>query len=394
MKALLVASEYPTAPCGGIGILYHALAGRLAALGVETHVLTDGPDASGDTEAQEGDVRVHRVGLPAGRLQRVRLGRWRLDAMLAARARARAAAARRLAVRLQPDVVETHDWAAPLWRAPGRPFIVRLHGASSVLAHVRGEPAPRLQQYLERRMIAQACSIVAVSEWIKGRTCQALSIDSGRVEVIPNGIDLELFRLGGGPRREEIVFAGTLRENKGVVELLRALEIVLRARPGATASLAGGPDGWHQLSPSIRRLVQRVQMAAPNGMRLLGRIPQEELAELYRRAAVCVFPSHGEAFGLACVEAMSCGAAVIASPLGAGAEIVEDGRSGLLADPREPERLAAAIESLLAQPSLARGLGEAARRRVEERYSIERTAEATLALYERTRQAWRKERVA
>jgi glycosyltransferase involved in cell wall biosynthesis len=143
--------------------------------------------------------------------------------------------------------------------------------------------------------------------------------------------------------------------------------------------------------------VERVRMTAPNRIRLLGRVSQPELAALYRRAAVCVFPSRAEAFGLACAEAMSCAAAVVASSLGGGAELVEHGRSGLVVDPRDPAALLEAIEALIARPAFARSLGDAASPRVEEKYSIERAARATVEHYEqalRTKDAWRKKHVA
>ena len=397
MRVLLVASEYPPAPCGGIGVFYHALARRLAALGLETHVLTDASSAAPAGETSEGLVHVHRAALSVSRAYRMRAGRWRFDARPALRTRARAAIARTLAMRLQADLVETHDWSGPLLRPPLRPFVVRLHGASSVLAQARGEPQPRLQRFLERWMVARADAVIAVSEWIRRETAHTFVIDADKIEVVPNGVDTELFRPSDCPRREEILFAGTLREDKGVTDLLHALEIVLRLRPGASALLAGAPDGWTELAPSVRGLVERVRMTARNRLRLLGRVSQRELAALYQRAAVCVFPSRAEAFGLACAEAMSCGAAVVASALGAGAELVEEGRSGLIVNPRNPAALAEAIEGLIARPELARSLGEAARQRVEERYSIDRTARATLGRYERalrTRDAWRRKHVA
>ena len=397
MRILLVTAEYPPAPCGGIGIFYRELARQLAALGAQVHVLSVGGERGREGTCEENGVGVSRVELGAARSPRLRIGSWRLDGSAVVRARELSSSAQRLVQRLQPDVVETHDWSAPLWRAPSHPFVVRLHGASSVLAHVRAKPAPRLLRFLERRMAAQASALVAVSAWAKEKSAEVFGIEPARIEVIPNGVDTDRFRPGAGARCEEVVFAGTLRADKGVPELLQALEIVLRHRPAATATLAGGPDAWRDLPSRIRASIERLHMAAPDRLRLLGRVSQEALVDLYRRAGVCVFPSRAEAFGLACVEAMSCGAAVIASPLGAGAEVVEDERSGLLTDPRDPVRLADAILRVLRQPDLGRNLGDAARRRVMEKYSIQLTAERTLEFYERTlraNQLWRKQHVA
>lgn len=371
MRVLIVTAEYPPAPSGGIGVFYRELAQALGELGAAVCLLAADSTIGLETRRTEQGVDVCRIPWAAGRSFAGPLRR----------ARALGAAARRLARELQPDIVETHDWAAPLWVPPTRPFVVRLHGASTLLAAGRGRRPSRLLRLLEKRMLSQADALVAVSQWVRGRSAEVFEIPSEPMRVIPNGVDIEYFRPGGAPRLGEVVFAGTLREDKGVVELLQALEIVFHARPDATATFAGGPERWHALDPRIRRQVERLQLAAPQRLQLLGPVDRERLAALYRRAGVCVFPSHVEAFGLACVEAMSCGAPVVASRAAAGAEIVEEGRSGLLVDPREPAEIAAAILRCLSRPDLAQTYGEQARRRVVQHYTMRQTAERTLELY-------------
>ncbi|MEZ5362580.1 MAG: glycosyltransferase [Bryobacterales bacterium] len=116
-----------------------------------------------------------------------------------------------------------------------------------------------------------------------------------------------------------------MRLNKGVAVLLEALDIVLRNRANASATLAGGPDGWHDLPPRVRLLVERANGSAGQAASIgTGRADAGRNVSPSRGVRVS---SHAEAFGLACVEAMSCGAAVIASPIGAGAEIVENERA-------------------------------------------------------------------
>ncbi len=376
MRVLLATAEYPPARSGGIGIFYRELGRELVAQGAQTCIVAADPEASKPSRNMEDGVEVRRAPLRA--FQAMRLGRWRLDPSAVRRARALSAAARSAVREFRPDIVETHDWAAPLWRTPARPFVVRLHGASSVLAAGRGKRPERLMRLLEGRLLKQADRRVAVSEWVRGRSAELFG--SPIETLIPNGVDTNVFRPGEARRDEEIVYAGALREDKGVVELLHALEIVFRERPRARATLAGAPDAWRELAPAVRRQVERLQLVAPDRLRLLGFVARERLLELYRRAGACVFPSHVEAFGLACVEAMSCGAAVVASRLGAAAEIVED-RCGLLVDPRTPQPIANALLRLLRNPAEAHALGRRARELVVERYSLRSTAVRTLELY-------------
>jgi glycosyltransferase involved in cell wall biosynthesis len=122
-------------------------------------------------------------------------------------------------------------------------------------------------------------------------------------------------------------------------------------------------------------------LSASARVRFLGQVPREELPHLYRRAAVAVFPSYGEAFGLACVEAMSCGAAVVSAVGGSGLELIEAGESGLLVEPGDSGALASAIVRLLNDAALRSRLGVAARSRVVENFDLQDAATRNLAFY-------------
>lgn len=96
---------------------------------------------------------------------------------------------------------------------------------------------------------------------------------------------------------------------------------------------------------------------------------------------VFAFASRAEGFRLVVLEAMAVGRPVVASAIAPLDEIVLPGRTDFLADPDDPTSFAAAIEALLGDPSLARRLGEAGRRRVEEEFSLTRMVESTLDVY-------------
>jgi glycosyltransferase involved in cell wall biosynthesis len=110
----------------------------------------------------------------------------------------------------------------------------------------------------------------------------------------------------------------------------------------------------------------------------LGTIPRRELVERYRRAAIFCLPSRQEGFGIVFLEAMACSKPVVAARAAAVPETVLDGETGLLADPEDPEALARAIHSLLADSERRRAMGEAGRRRVEQ-YGAHRVAGSFLA---------------
>jgi glycosyltransferase involved in cell wall biosynthesis len=108
----------------------------------------------------------------------------------------------------------------------------------------------------------------------------------------------------------------------------------------------------------------------------------EEIRDVFEEASVVASPSVlPESFGLGLLEAMSFGRPVVASRLGGPAELILDGETGFLVPPSEPAALAAALDRLLADPTLARRLGEAGRRRSLENFSLAAQAAAFQRLY-------------
>lgn len=346
MRILLISEEAPPGPTGGIGMFYADLAGALEAAGASVRLVVSEPTS--------------RSGRAA-----VLTGRWRLFQQA------------RAAVRdFRPDVIETHDWAGPLPAAPGRPFVVRMHGAHGAL---RDHPS-RLWTTLERRTLLSADAHVAVSGWIARRTAHRFGLVT-TAAVIASGIDTRRFRPSATPHNlAEVLFVGSPRTDKGLPELFQAAVPVFAQRPWATLTLAGALES---------ELPCLVPASIRHRVRCLGRVRRELLPELYSHAAAAVFPSHGEAFGLAALEAAACGTAVIASRRGGATEWIEHGGNGLLVDPFEPNELARELGSLLDQAQLRRRLGEAARRTVAERFDLAHAAGRNLDFYEEVCRLWR-----
>jgi len=105
------------------------------------------------------------------------------------------------------------------------------------------------------------------------------------------------------------------------------------------------------------------------------------VSQLYSHAAVFCCPSVYEPFGLINLEAMACEAPVVASAVGGILEVVEDGKTGLLVPPAQPAALAEALVRVLNSPDLARDMGRAGRRRVEEKFAWASVAERTEQVY-------------
>lgn len=206
-------------------------------------------------------------------------------------------------------------------------------------------------------------AFVVLTPFARGRFAAA-GLPLERIVVKPNGLP------DPGPpsdaARDAILFAGRLSREKGIETLRGAAE-----RLGRSIDVAG--DG-----PLHGTLV-----GAPN-LRLLGARPGAEVQARMARAAALVLPSICyEGLPMVVVEAFAAGTPVIASRLGALADLVEDGVTGLLATPGDPADLARAMDRILADPEAARRMGQAARAAYLRDWTEEATTASLLSIYRR-----------
>jgi glycosyltransferase involved in cell wall biosynthesis len=193
------------------------------------------------------------------------------------------------------------------------------------------------------------------------------------IDVIPNGVDLAAYR----PKEEyagppALLFVGRVVYQKGLDMLLEALK---DAGDGNwDLAIAGG-------GPEVEPL-KRMSAAYGIGDRIhfLGWVGREELRDIYRRANIFVFPSRHEGMPNALLEAMASGLPAVASRIAGNEELVVHGETGYLFSLEERAGLRHHLQKLLVDAGLRRQLGEAARARVEKKYSWRRTAEGYLEL--------------
>jgi glycosyltransferase involved in cell wall biosynthesis len=204
----------------------------------------------------------------------------------------------------------------------------------------------------------------------------APDVDPGRVHTVYHGIDLGAFTAERADGADLHVLAvGTLRDCKGFDTLLQALARLHGAGVPARLTVIG--DGENR--PALERLARALGVAAH--ATFTGYLPHEDVIRAYARASVLVLPARAaNHFGIPNVilEAQAARLPVVCTPLPALAELIEEGTSGVYVPEDDVERLAAALGALHADPARARRLGEEGRRRVVERFDLERTV-GTLA---------------
>jgi glycosyltransferase involved in cell wall biosynthesis len=251
----------------------------------------------------------------------------------------------RAARRVDADLLHAH-WLPAGWAAArsGKPYVVQVWGTDVELA--------RRAPWLARGVLRRARLVIAASNDLAER---ARALGAVSVRVIPSGVDVPA-QVGVEAEPAEVLYAGRLSPEKGVLELLEAAQ-------GMNLVVAGdGP------------LRDRVPFAR-------GFVQHDELQQLYARAAVVACPSRREGFGVACLEAMAHGRPVVATSVGGLLDLVVDGETGILVPPRDPVALRTALERLLADPDLRRKLGSAGRDSARTLFSWETVTDATVAAY-------------
>lgn len=204
--------------------------------------------------------------------------------------------------------------------------------------------------------------VVTLSE-ASATQMQAGGLKEDGVRVVPNMVaprDLEADPPARLPDEPRIVYAGQLKRVKGLHHLLEALPRVRREVPGAHLEVAGdGPEG-------DRLRDQARDLGLGDAVAFRGRLPGDELRDLYRASRCLAFPVvWHEPFGRVLLEAWAHGLPVVTTTRGGPGEVVADGETGLLTRPRDPDALADALVRVLADDDLARDLREAGRAEVE-----------------------------
>lgn len=307
--------------------------------------------------------------VPVTIIPRERLGRIRTLYLLTKHLRA-----------LNPDVVQAFSFAwyyaiLAAFFSPVRTVIVGERG----LAQWK-----RWWHYLVDRVLLKiARRAIVNSKKVAENLHQRQGVPCEAVEVIYNGIDLKWFddclltgKMSFDYRREKTICAvASHRKEKGVDILLKAFETVCKRRSDVTLWLIGnGVQTEHLRDYALQRGIAKKVVFWGN---------RSDVPGFLNAASIGVLSSRTEGLPNAIIEYMAARLPVVATNVGGNAELVVDGKTGVLVPPNDPEALADAICFVLDHPDIACKYGEAGRRRVEEHFTVERMVRQTEQLYEK-----------
>lgn len=363
---------YPTP--GGSGVVATELGKAMAALGHHIHFITSGHPA----RLREFNENVF--------LHTVETGQYPLFQGYTPYALSLAVKIREVAVQYELDMIHVH-YAIPhatsaflakeMLRPRGLPTMTTLHGTDITLVGMM----PSFYE-ITRFSIAVSDAITTVSEFLRRETVKEFKIDKP-IDVIHNFVDSDEFRPScdpglrarlapGGERL--LVHVSNFRKVKNLPVVVEVFNEVRKYEPVRLILIGDGPE---------REATERYAAELGVGRDVVFMGDQEYIAGLLPAADVFILPSEHESFGLAALEAMSCGVPVVGSHVGGLHEVIVDGLTGYLCSPHDIACMTALVLGLLRDEDKRREMGEASRRRAIDNFGVARIVERYLDAYRR-----------
>lgn len=233
-----------------------------------------------------------------------------------------------------------------------------------------------LTSRLHKATVQKCAKLIAITN--QTRSLYKTFVDEEKMSVIPFGVDTETFKPLKEEQRQEklrMLYAGSLYALKGLPYLLKTLANV--KKHGLRANLIIIGEGEQKESLMMLAKALRIEKE----VKFEGRVPYSNMPKYYNQCDVFCYPTLGEPFGKAVIEAMACGKPVIATNVGGPTEIIQDRVNGLLVPPANPEAMAAQIVRLMGDENERRRIGRNARETVLQRFSWSVVAEQYHQLY-------------
>lgn len=385
MNVLFLSKDYPPHLIGGVGVYVYEMSRLLARMGHNVFVIT-----KTDTipcEYVDAGVRVYRVKSKYFRfLNAVRM---KLPGFLERLEYSLAVSEKipKVVKDYQINIIETCEaraeafWYYLTHKRPA--LVIKLHTPETVAFQLDYTPETcdyRMIKLLEEHWVSTASQCIGLSAEVVDLTAKHFSMKFDNVSLMPNPIDLEMFKPSSNGLKEhplEVLYVGRLEFRKGVHTLMKAFLRVQEEIPQARLTLIGADCGMRgYMEEKIR------QLKNPEFVQWIDQVPREALVAYFQRSAVCVVPSLWENYPYVCLEALACGKAVVASKTGGLKKIINDGSNGILVPPGSSMMLEEAIVRLLKDQPLREALGRQARIYIENEYAPEKIAQRTVEIYE------------
>lgn len=376
LRLCLLSAAFPPDQYEGVGRLTNLMAQGLFEIGHTVHVITRGQQ---DTVSFYDGAYVHKIPSPD------RYGRYRMFPKLYYSLNHSHAVYDKVKRLILNDGIQIVD--SPLWQYDGLvtavsgeiPVVVRLVTALRQIAAMQDDvdADARLVGEMEQTLLEKATYLLPNTQATMNTAQKVYGIqpDPARYRLVPYGIvpvsdeAVRPFTPATPPPTFTVLYLGRLEKRKGIQDLFAAIPQVLAKVANVRFIIAGADnshrDGFQQQTGLTYAAYFQQQYAQfASHVSFLGQVSEEKLNELYQTCDLFVAPSLYESFGLIYLEAMNYGKPVIGCRAGGIPEVINEGTTGLLAEPEAPDSLAEAILKMLQNPGLLREMGLAGRQRL------------------------------
>ena len=375
MNIVMLNCEFPPIGGGAGNANLHLLRELSGKDGLKVDVLTSGPNPGLSSEQFSANITIYKVGL-----HKRDLHFWRRTEVVEWLIKARDQY-RKLLAQNNYDLAHAF-FGFPtaylcLSTASRLPYIISLRGSDVPGKHVRLQLDYKILGPLFKRIWKNATALVACSEGLKAR---AVTFMPGlSIEVIPNGVDLELFSPDPTPEKPDtlrLLTVGRLSPTKRVEMLIDAVEMLQKQGVKVQLTIAGSGA----LERRLRQTVTRKNLA--DVVRMAGRVEPEKMPRLYRQNDIFVSATMQEGMSNAMLEAMASGLPIVTTACEGLDELISD--NGIIVRGNDPQALAQAVRALYDDwPTLDR-MSKAAREHAHN-FSWKNVAQKYLNLYEKVR---------
>ena len=282
------------------------------------------------------------------------------------------------------DLIEAPDWTGiTAFMKLNCPLIIRMHGSDAYFCHLENRKQKLKNFWFEKTALSSADHLLSVSRFTADKTGKLFGLEK-KITVIHNAVDLDHF----APERNEvkersILYFGSLIRKKGVIELASIFNKVVEEQPDVTLTLMGKDVKDNLEDRSTLEIIEEI-LSAPAHKRFkhIPEVPYEKVSSIVKSHAVVVFPSFAEAFPMSWLEAMAMEKPLITSDIGWAGEIMIDGKTGFMVDPKDHFKFANKIVRLLNDAQLRLHMGKNARQRICDQFSPEVIVKKNIKFYE------------
>ena len=283
-------------------------------------------------------------------------------------------------------ILEAPDWTGiSAFMRFKVPLVIRFHGSDAYFCKLENRKQKFKNFLFEKIALKKASAYIAPTTYAGVETAKIFGLDKNKIKTIHYGLQLENF-VNETPKvfnRKTLLYIGTIIRKKGVLELAEIFNKIIEQNPEVKLTLIGndasdiktGEKSTYQL---MNQIFSEKAKACVN---YLGKIPYDQVKEHIKRAHVCIYPSFAETLGMVTIESMAMQKPVVNTSIGWAQELIDDGINGYLVHPAEIDQYTTQILKLLNDETLCSQIGQAAKRKVETLFDIEKNADINIDYY-------------